>query len=106
MTRTGWPASPPLELASATQARMAAGAGPEIVPSGPASTPKEPKTISLRLAGAWGFAPPGAPGVAPAAPPLAGPPAAAGEPALPGWAAPPPRAGRPAVGEAAEALPD
>src|SRR5689334_17973408 len=55
---------------------MAAGAGPEIVPRGPASTPKEPKTISLRFTAPWGLAEPAAPppGAAPdpAAPPLPG----------------------------------
>src|SRR5205809_1000522 len=35
---------------------MAAGAGPEMVPRGPASTPKEPKTISLRFTAPWGWA--------------------------------------------------
>src|SRR5437763_13977604 len=65
MTRTGCPARPPRVLTSATQARMAAGAGPEMVPRGPASTPKEPKTISLRFTAPWGWAGP----AAPAAPP-------------------------------------
>src|SRR5688572_12300763 len=56
---------------------MAGGAGPEIVPSGPASTPKEPKTISLLLITGL----PGAAGESPAvmAAPPAGP--AAAEPA-------------------------
>src|SRR5260370_30812500 len=49
ITRTGWPPSPPGVLTSATEAGMAGGAGPEIVPSGPASTPNDPKTISLFL---------------------------------------------------------
>src|SRR5581483_748531 len=56
MIRTRCPLRPPRLFTSAIQARMAGGAADEIVPSGPLSTPKDPKTISLLGPVAAGFA--------------------------------------------------
>ena len=62
ITRTGWPASPPRLLTSATQARMAGGAGPEMVPLDewfesllplhPEDRPRRNAAAQARLAGA------------------------------------------------------
>src|SRR5260221_2787656 len=91
ITRRGWPPSPPRLLTSATQARMAGGAGPEMVPRGPASTPNVPKTISLFLTGGVFGAPEG-PGAltAPEAAPDEGDAAAEAAPAAPAVPEPPP----------------